>query len=453
MLLLVASCPQQLATSGNLNHLNTECISPIPCWWLAIVLAAAIGAVAYASIAARSPPSRVQRGVPVSLRVLTLAAIVLFLFRLIAILPPAGSREAIVPVLVDGFRSMRLADADGQTRIARERAPLKNELGAPLSTHFTTEIYSVGDGLTPAKVDSLNADARQTDLAGALAAVRERYRGQRVAGIVVLSDGADTGTRSAATPSEGTVDRTATEAGGPPVFAIGIGSPDGPHDREVLGMTAGDPRLDQASVDLHVTAVSTGFGRTPFVLRMLGNGQVLDTRRIVPTADGSPINQLFTVSPDPLSPTVYTADIPRDGAEAVAENNTRSVLVSPAGRKRRLLIVEGAPGFEHSFMTRAWTEDPGLEVDSVTRKGKNGDGVDTFFVQAGSGRSAALTAGFPARRDQLCIRCGGHRERRKRLLFPGAARDARRLRLRAGWRPVGAWRPLLCPARPFRHAP
>src|SRR5206468_1880950 len=169
----------------------------------------------------------------------------------------------------------------------------------------------------------------------------------------VLSDGADTGTRAAATASEGAGDRTATEAGGPPVFAIGIGSPYGPQDREVLGMTAGDPRLDQASVDLHVTAVSTGFGRTPFVLRMLGNGQVLDTRRIVPTADGSPINQVFTVSPDPLSPTVYTADIPRDGSEAVAENNVRSVLVSPAGRKRRVLIVEGAPGFEHSFMTRA----------------------------------------------------------------------------------------------------
>jgi hypothetical protein len=374
---------------------------PLP-WWLAIVLAAAIGAVAYAEYRRPlSPLSRVQRGVLVSLRVLTLAAIVLFLFRPIAILPPSGSREAIVPVLVDGSRSMRLADADGQTRIARANALLKNELGAPLSTQFTTEIYSVGDGLTPAKVDSLNADARQTDLAGALAAVRERYRGQRVAGIVVLSDGADTGTRSAATASEGTADRAATEAGGPPVFAIGIGSPDGPQDREVLGMTAGDPRLDQASVDLHVTAVSTGFGRTPFVLRMLGNGQVLDTRRIVPTADGSPINQVFTVSPDPLSPTVYTADIPRDGSETVAENNARSVLVSPAGRKRRLLIVEGAPGFEHSFMTRAWTEDPGLEVDSVTRKGKNGEGVDTFFVQAGSGRSAALTAGFPARRDQL----------------------------------------------------
>jgi len=185
------------------------------------------------------------------------------------------------------------------------------------------------------------------------------------------------------------------------VFAVGIGSPDGPRDREVVGITAGDPRLDQASVDLHVTAVSTGFGRAPFTLRVLGNGQVLDTRRIVPPADGSPVDEVFTVSPDLLNATVYTAEIPRDELEPVAENNARSVLVSPAGRKRRVLILEGAPGFEHSFMTRAWARDTGLEVDGVTRKGKNADGQDTFFVQAGSGRAAALTGGFPAKREQL----------------------------------------------------
>ena len=54
-------------------------------------------------------------------------------------------------------------------------------------------------------------------------------------------------------------------------FAVGIGSPDGPRDREVLGISTGDPRLDHASVDLHVTAMSTGFGRQPFTLRVLGN--------------------------------------------------------------------------------------------------------------------------------------------------------------------------------------
>src|SRR5207249_8151474 len=65
------------------------------------------------------------------------------------------------------------------------------------------------------------------------------------------------------------------------------------------------------------------------------------------------------------------------------------------------LIVEGAPGFEHSFLRRALTADPGLEVDSVTRKGRNADNKDTFFVQASAGRSAALTAGFPAARQDL----------------------------------------------------
>src|SRR5580765_1054706 len=366
---------------------------PLP-WWLAVILAAAVGAVVYAEYRRPlSPLTPLQRGVLVGLRVLALAAVVLFVFRPIAVLPPTGSRDAIVPVLVDVSRSMRIADADGQTRLARANALLKTELGPPLTTHFKTELYGVGDGMAPAHLDGFSADARRTDLSGALASVRERYRGQRVAGIVVISDGADTGA--------GQADPNSSTSSGPPVFAVGVGSPDGPRDREVLGVTAGDPRLDHASVDLHVSVVSSGFGRAPFSLRVLANGQLLDTRHLVPSADGSPIDQVFTVSPDPLNATVYTAEIPRDEAEAVGENNSRSLLVSPAGRKRRLLLVEGAPGFEHSFMSRALSADPGLEVDSVTRKGKNGEGQDTFFVQAGGGRSSNLTFGFPATREQL----------------------------------------------------
>jgi uncharacterized membrane protein len=376
---------------------------PLP-WWLAVILAAVIAAVAYVEYRRPlSPLTPPQRSVLVALRVLALAALVLFVFRPIAVLPPAGSRDAVVPVLVDVSRSMRLADADGQTRLARAIGLVKNELGLALTSHFTTELYAVGDGLAPATVDGLAADARRTDLSGALAAVRERYRGQRVAGIVVISDGGDTGAGGAGRAGGAGAAGREADAGGPPVFTVGVGSPDGPRDREVLGMTAGDPRLDQSTVDLHVTAVSSGFGRAPFSLRVLANGQVLETRRLVPSADGSPIDQVFTVSPDPLNATVYTAEIPRDEAEAVGENNSRSLFVSPAGRKRRVLLVEGAPGFEHSFMMRALSADPGLEIDSVTRKGKNGEGQDTFFVQAGGGRSPNLTFGFPATREQLFV--------------------------------------------------
>ena len=377
---------------------------PLP-WWLALGLAAAIAAAAFFEYRRPlAPLTRLRRSVLAGLRVAALAALVLFLFRPIAILPPSGSRNAIVPVLVDVSRSMRVADAEGQARLARAITLLKADLLPALSSRFVTELYAVGDSVAPAaigQIDRLAAEARRTDLASALASVRERYRGQRVAGIVLLSDGGDTGAGGAGGAGRAGAAGRAEGEGGPPVFAIGIGSPDGPRDREVLGVAAGDPRLDQSSVDLHVSAVSTGFGRTPFTLRVLGNGQLLDTRRIVPPADGSPIDETFTVSPDHSAATVYTAEIPADQSEPVVENNARSILVSPSGRKRRLLIVEGAPGFEHSFMTRAWAADSGLEVDSVTRKGKNAEGQDTLLVQASAGRAAALAVGVPPRRDQL----------------------------------------------------
>lgn len=363
---------------------------PFP-WWAAVAVAGVVCILAFVAYRRPlAPLTPLQRVTLSGLRALTLGALVLFLFRPVVLLPPVSSRGAIVPVLVDVSRSMRLTDAGGQARIARAASLLKTELLPALNGQFDVILQAVGDGVAPTTLDGLNANARRSDLAAALDVVRDRYRGQRVAGIVIVSDGGDTSQQTAAASTSG-----------PPVFGVGIGAVDDLHDREVLGVTTGDPKLDQVSVDLRVSAISFGFGRAPFQLRVLANGSLVETRRIVPQADGSPIDELFTVSPDPLNPTVFTAEIPADEGEAAVENNTRGVLVSPAGRKRRLLIIEGAPGFEHTFMKRALAQDPGLEIDSVTRKGKNAEGQDTFFVQAGAGRAAALTSGFPARREDL----------------------------------------------------
>jgi uncharacterized membrane protein len=109
----------------------------------------------------------------------------------------------------------------------------------------------------------------------------------------------------------------------------------------------------------------------------------------------------FTVSPDPARATVYRAEIPAAPGEAITENNAHSFLINAAGRKRRVLVIAGAPGFEHSFMTRAWAADSGLDVDSVVRKGRNADARDTFVIQARVDRTQTLSTGFPQRREDL----------------------------------------------------
>ena len=85
-----------------------------------------------------------------------------------------------------------------------------------LSGYASIDLLAFGDSLAPATADHLAADARRTDLARAVAAARDRYRGRAVPGIVVVSDGGDT------EQSSGT--GTAPQVQGPPVYAIGIGS-------------------------------------------------------------------------------------------------------------------------------------------------------------------------------------------------------------------------------------
>ena len=365
--------------------------APLPVWAIPVVAAAVVGLAYYAYRRPLVPLTVVQRGILSTLRGLTLASLVVFLCRPIVLLPPASAPDAVVPVLVDVSRSMRVADMDGKSRLTAARDALKSILLPALSGPFTPEIYAVGDALTPSTEDALTADARQTDLVGALAAVRERYRGRNVPGVVLFSDGGDTGLSQP-------VPAGATDL---PVFAVGVGTAAGRRDREVLGLAAGEARLGQSTVDLHVSAVSYGFEKAPFQLRLLANGQLVESRRMVPTSAGAPVDALFTVSPDPLTATVYTAEIPTDTGEPISENNTRSVHVDPAGRRRRVLILEGAPGYEHAFLTRALSRDTGLEVDSVVRKGRGDSGQDTYFIQAGAGRATVLSTGFPSRREAL----------------------------------------------------
>ena len=360
-------------------------------WWgyvLAFGAALVLGWLAYARVPIRMTSA--QRAGLSGLRALTLSLLILILLRPVVMVPPAAANNSLLPILVDVSRSMRLKDHDGPTRIERAQAVVR-DLQAQLGQQYRIELLSFGETLAAAPdVDRLAATARRSDLSGAIADLAERHRTDRMAGVIVLSDGGDTA------PLESRDARINA-----PVMTVGIGSPDAPRDREIVNLTAGEPLLPGASIDLSVSAASSGFGQEPVELRVSANGRPVEVRRVTPSAEGAPVHAVFTVSPDPAVPTVYTVQIPESAGEVATENNTRSVLVPAQTGRRRLLVVEGAPGFEHTFLKRALSEDPGLEVDAVVRKGQNDDGRDTFYVQAAPSRMAALSSGYPFKRSEL----------------------------------------------------
>jgi uncharacterized membrane protein len=362
--------------------------NPLPPWALALVLGGALGV---AWMAYRHVPIRLGARLGlVALRALVLLALVVFLMRPVARSADDDARDAVVPILVDASRSMSIQDADGQRRIDRARGILTGTLLPELGNRFGVEVFSYAGDLAPTAPEDLSAAGRRSDLAGALIAVRNRFRGRAIAGIVIVSDGGDT---------SGTVERVAPD--GPPLFPIGVGSETAGRDREVLSVTAAEAVLDDSRVELAASVVGHGHGAAPIVMRLLENGRPIDVRQAAPAAEGVPVRVTFRVAPPRGAPTIYTVDVPAAAGELVPENNARSVLVLPPDRGRRVLLVEGAPGFEHSFLKRALGSDSGLEVDSVVRKGRNEQGVDTFYVQAARSRSEALAAGYPQRVEDL----------------------------------------------------
>ena len=325
-------------------------------------------------------------------RTLALVAVWLYIARPVLLLPPVNVGDVVVPILVDTSKSMRIADVDGRPRVETVKRLLTERVIPAAQKVGKVEIYRVGETFAETTVVQLTSDARRTDLSAAVDAVRNRFRGRRTAGVLLFSDGGDTAA-GAINPQ--------LRSGVSPLFAVGLGSTDGPPDREVVGITAGDPRLDRALVDVHVTTLSRGLGKDAYQIRLLENGQVVETRKVTPRTDGSPVDEAFQVTSDPLNATVVAAEIVADPRETILENNSRTVLLSPAVRKRRLLVLAGSPGYEHSFLVRALSVDPSFEIDSIVRKGKDDSGRDTFLIQATGGRGNALTSGFPQTRDAL----------------------------------------------------
>ena len=418
----------------------------LPPWWLTVVAVLAVAAVVFFSYRrSLAPLAPARRATLVAMRAATLLMLLLLVFRPVGLAPPSAIAS----------RSCRWSWTSRKACGSRMRTGPRERHGPPrccatnccryCRASIRTELLTAGAALEPGSIDGLAPRAGQSDLAGAIAPCA-----------IVSAASAWRGWSCCLTaPTPGHRCRRTGRAR--QVF---------PGRSLPLAL---DPRpgctIAKCGASRRVSAARPCVGglagvrgqqrvRSPAFF-IAGARRWTAAREPAARAVGRrfAIEQRFTVFPDSRQPTVYTAEIPAGDGEPITENNTRSVLVSPAGRKRRLLVIEGAPGFEHTFVRRAWTADAGLEVDSVVRKGKDVNGSNTFLIQAEGSRASSLAGGFPARREDLYAYDavvisnveGGFFDAR-------TADDGCRLRVRTRWRPPRDRWPIVCATGHGRHS-
>ncbi|MBI2828871.1 MAG: hypothetical protein HYX77_06335, partial [Acidobacteria bacterium] len=132
-------------------------------WWALLFLAAAIGVVAWGCYTGAIVPLPGRRRAALStLRALTLLLLVACLLRPVRVVPPDTSADAVVPILVDTSRSMRLADMDGRTRLDAARDLLQHQIQPALARRVVPEVWTFGDTLKPLTGGPMTADAKRS---------------------------------------------------------------------------------------------------------------------------------------------------------------------------------------------------------------------------------------------------------------------------------------------------
>jgi uncharacterized membrane protein len=328
-----------------------------------------------------------------TLRVALIALVVFCLFRPVLVVNAAVPQQNFVAVLLDDSRSMQIADHDGQPRGAFLRqefaAPDRGLLGA-LSQRFLVRTFRFSSGASRLDAeDELTFTGAQTHLGSALDGVRQELSGLPLAGIVLVSDGADT-------REDGLGESLlALKSQAIPVFTVGVGRETLDRDIQIGRVSTPRTALKGTTLMVDVVLTQTGYAGRTVNLDVEDEGRIVGTHEVKLPDDGSAATARVRFTVSEAGPRVMRFRVAPQEGELVTENNAREALIDVRDRREKILYFEGEPRPEMKFIRRAVSSDDNLLVVALQRT------ADNKYLRLGVDSEEELVAGFPKTREEL----------------------------------------------------
>ena len=367
--------------------------SPVSAWWLLPALALT-GAVAFWVYRRRSSGTRWRRELLIALRALSLILLLALLFRPALRVSTHLPRKSRVALLIDGSRSMTLSHDSGRSRWEAAIGWLDPGAGsvlADLEERFQLQILRFDRDIREVQPGSnVPPTGTGTSLEAALSAVRKhRGEGQPLAGVVLLSDGADNLSRQLPRVLQ-TFRRERI-----PVHTVAVGQESLGRDIQLSQVTFTPRILPGSSTRGVVSLTSVGYPGRRVSVEVRESGTLIASQPV--TLNGSDTSQLVELSLRPQGTGLkhYTVSVAPQPGEAIQRNNRRHLLLHVEDSRPRILYLEGTPRWEFKFIRRALREDRNLQLVTLLRTSDN-----KFYHQGLEGEDT-LAAGFPQTPDQL----------------------------------------------------
>jgi uncharacterized membrane protein len=362
--------------------------------YVALLVALVAGVVAvltYRSTGARVRPR--DRAVLTTLRVALIALIAVCLFRPVLVVTAAVEQQNFVAVLLDDSRSMQIADHGGEPRAAfvrQEFGAAERGMLRTLSDRFMVRSFRFSTIASRLDVeDELTFTGGQTRLGTALDGARQELAGLPLAGLVVVSDGADTAEDALGTSL------LALKSQGVPVFTVGVGRETLDRDIQIGRVNTPRVALKGTTLMIDVLITQTGFAGQTVTLDVEDDGRIVGSQQVQLPADGSAAAARVRFTVADAGARVFRFRVaPQDG-ELIVENNTREAMIDVRDRREKILYFQGEPRYDVGFIMRAVAQDPNLQVVLLQRT------ADNKYYRLNIDDPDELSAGFPRTREEL----------------------------------------------------
>ena len=334
---------------------------PVCSWpWLGVAGVLVIAVVAWSLI--RGVRSLRRVAVFGILRALMLAVLLLMLLQPQRRTDEVTTLRPQIAVLVDGSESMAdPVDENQPTRAQRVAEWFGSKSSGQAKNDFDLRVFRFDSKLTEQASDvrEWKFDGATTRLLEAVNQVQERFRGQPLAAVLMLSDGLDTAGAS----------EFSSASAGVPVFAFELERPFVRKQQAKRLSLAGVDYPPRAAVgwntEIRVSLAGSGLAGQTVAVELWQDGRLQSEKPVSFNEDEQTRSAAFAVSHDKPGTVQYEIRVNDPAADKEARSHPFLIEVMEPGN--RVLYVQNALGFDFKFLRKAIVGDRNLKLSAFVR--------------------------------------------------------------------------------------
>jgi len=299
-----------------------------------------------------------------SLRIVAVALLLLCLIRPTLVSHSSITERGKLIVMVDTSRSMSLpGEEQGLTRLEQVHNFLDSEVVSQLRKNNEVGLYAFSDNSHRLTNTPLSIEGDYTNISSSVGRAVGDLKGQPLAGVVLLTDGAD---------NSGIDPVKAVKPLETPIYALGVGT-DAVEKEKNIAITeviANRRVIVNNEIQVECEIKNQGYDKLMVAIEVYQGDEVVASTRLRLMAYQKTQRAVLNFAPSMPGDFICTVSVPIQTGETSKKDNRKEFPLHVSEGNIKVLYIDGVLRWEFKFLRRTLKSDPDVSLVALVRVGK-----------------------------------------------------------------------------------